>query len=84
MTIHQRDIPQRAANTQDRQPASRLQEGRPYPLGATWDGKTVNMWVNGERDNSYQSTAVPLKRSFPEVIELGCDSAGSRSISTAS
>jgi isoamylase len=45
MTIHQRDIPQRAASAPDRQSGSRLQEGRPYPLGATWDGLGVNFAI---------------------------------------
>src|SRR5439155_1680930 len=54
-----------------------LQAGKWYMLGATWDGKSVTMWVNGERDNTYQSTAAPLKRAFPEVLTLGCDVAGS-------
>jgi len=54
-----------------------LVAGKWMMLGATWDGKTVTMWVNGERDASYQAAASPLKRNFPEVVALGCDPAGS-------
>ncbi len=54
-----------------------LQAGKWMMLGVTWDGKTITIWVNGERDNSYQSTTTPLKRSFPEVVTLACDTAGS-------
>jgi tetratricopeptide (TPR) repeat protein/predicted Ser/Thr protein kinase len=54
-----------------------LVAGKWTMIGATWDGKTVTMWVNGERDNVYQSSASPLKRSFAEIVALGCDPAGS-------
>jgi isoamylase len=45
MTIHQRDIPELATRAQDRPAGSRLHEGRPYPLGATWDGLGVNFAI---------------------------------------
>jgi serine/threonine protein kinase len=53
-----------------------LPTGKWLMIGATWDGKVVTLWVNGEKDNSYNSTTTPLVRAFPEVIALGCEPAG--------
>ena len=54
-----------------------LHAGKWMMLGATWDSKTITIWVNGEKDNSYASPNVPIVRTFPETLTLGCDPAGS-------
>jgi hypothetical protein len=45
-------------------------------LGCTWDGTTVSIYVNGERDNTYKFAASLLKRATPPSIILGNDPAG--------
>jgi len=54
-----------------------ITNGKWTMLGVTWDGKTINIWVNGEKDNTYNSTTTPMIRPLPEIIALGCDPAGS-------
>lgn len=55
---------------------------RPIPpgkwtmVGASWDGTTISIFVNGERDNTYKTAMVPVKRTGSEIIALGCDPAG--------
>jgi len=41
--------------------------------GATWDGKTTTIYVNGEREGVYASAETPMKRDIPEQIVLGAD-----------
>jgi hypothetical protein len=43
--------------------------------GATWDGKTVTLYVNGERDSVHPSTDVPLSRC--NTVTLGANTPGS-------
>jgi len=56
---------------------------RPAPLGkwtmfgATWDGATISLYINGERDISYKSTLTPTRRNDDSIVGLGCDPAGS-------
>ena len=45
-------------------------------FGCSWDGKTVSIYVNGERDNTYKFAASLLKRAGPESVYLGDDPAG--------
>jgi hypothetical protein len=54
-----------------------LTPGKWTMCGAAWDGTTIAIYVNGERDNTYKSAATPLKRSGPDDVVLGCDPAGS-------
>ncbi|MGD0091063.1 MAG: LamG-like jellyroll fold domain-containing protein [Planctomycetota bacterium] len=45
-------------------------------FGASWDGTTISIYFNGERDNTYKSALTPLKRKGPDNIVLGDDPAG--------
>ncbi|MCY3017432.1 MAG: hypothetical protein NTW87_00155, partial [Planctomycetota bacterium] len=45
-------------------------------LGCAWDGKTVSIYLNGERDNTYKFAASLLKRPAPPSIFLGNEPAG--------
>jgi len=55
---------------------------RPAPLGkwtmvgATWDGATISLYINGERDISYKSPLTPTRRNDDSIVGLGCDPAG--------
>jgi hypothetical protein len=42
--------------------------------GVTWDGSTVTVYINGERDNTYAYAGAPLKRS--KVVSLGSSPPG--------
>jgi len=54
---------------------------RPIPLGkwamvgATWDGSTISIYFNGERDMTYKSTLTPARHD-DSIVGLGCDPAG--------
>ena len=44
--------------------------------GATWDGTTVSVYFNGEREASHKAAATPEKHSDAEFVGMGCDPAG--------
>ncbi|MCY3021534.1 MAG: hypothetical protein NTW87_21175 [Planctomycetota bacterium] len=50
--------------------------GKWVMCGATWDGSTIAVYVNGERDNTFKSAMLPAKRTGAEIVALGCDPAG--------
>jgi len=45
-------------------------------FGCTWDGKTVSVYCNGERDNTYRFAASLIKRPSPPSVFLGNEPAG--------
>lgn len=51
--------------------------GRWTMLGGTWNGSTIVLYVDGQRDRAFESTLTPIPRKFPEMVALGCDPAGS-------
>lgn len=53
-----------------------LPHGKWGMFGCSWDGKTVSIYFNGERDNTYKFAASLLKRAGPESVYLGDDPAG--------
>lgn len=53
-----------------------LPVGKWAMCGVTWDGTTITIYVNGEKDNVYKAAMVPLKRNGPEIVAVGCDPAG--------
>ena len=54
-----------------------LTPGKWAMCGASWNGKTVNIHINGERDNSFAASVEPIRRTGPVMVALGCDPAGS-------
>ncbi|HYG77788.1 MAG TPA: protein kinase [Planctomycetota bacterium] len=46
-------------------------------VGATWDAKSLSLWINGERDAVYPFSEPPLRRDFPEFVSVGADPGGS-------
>ncbi|MCY3022243.1 MAG: LamG domain-containing protein [Planctomycetota bacterium] len=44
--------------------------------GATWDGTTVSVYFNGEREASYKAASTPGKHGDAGIVGLGCDPPG--------